>query len=191
AAEHGDVLLDLHSGGDLTITAFYVIYTKGHAESQRLAAAVGSRYQWGSDEGWLKGALFSNYTRRTGKPAIIVETGGGGRVTEQDLANYQTALGGLTRALGMTAGATPMANDIRGGGNAVHAKATSGGFWQPQGAPGDDDLALFRQRTAALGLAFNDDDLAELLRGWAGLQPQLARLRRGLADAARDDEDPA
>jgi predicted deacylase len=138
AAEHGDVLLDLHSGGDLTITAFYVIYTKGHGESQRLAAAVGSRYQWGSDEGWLKGALFSNYTRRTGKPAIIVETGGGGRVTEQDLANYQTALGGLTRALGMTAGATPAANDIRGGGNAIHAKATSGGFWQPQVAPGDD-----------------------------------------------------
>jgi hypothetical protein len=55
----------------------------------------------------------------------------------------------------------------------------------------EDDLAAFRQRTAALGLAFNDDDLAELLRGWAGLQPQLARLRRGLADAARDDEDPA
>jgi predicted deacylase len=138
ASQHGDVLLDLHSGGDLTITAFYVIYTKGHDESQRLAASVGSRYQWGSDEGWLKGALFSNYTRRANKPAIIVESGGGGRVSEQDLANYQTALTGLTRALGMTAGTVPIANDIRGGGNAIHAKATTGGFWQPKVAPGDD-----------------------------------------------------
>ncbi len=138
AAEHGDVLLDLHSGGDLTITAFYVIYTKGDAASQRLAQSVGSRYQWGSDEGWLKGALFSNFTRRQAKPAIIVETGGGGRVTEQDLANYQTAFGGLTRALGMLPGTPPTAEDIRGGGNAIHVKATSGGFWQPKVAPGDD-----------------------------------------------------
>jgi hypothetical protein len=55
----------------------------------------------------------------------------------------------------------------------------------------DEDLAAFKQRTAALGLAFDDEDLAELARGWKGLQPQLARLRSGLADAARDDEDPA
>ena len=75
--------------------------------------------------GWLKGALFSNFTRRQEKPAIIVETGGGGRVTEQDLANYQTALGGLTRALGMLPGAPPTAQDIRGGGNASSAARTA------------------------------------------------------------------
>jgi len=44
----------------------------------------------------------------------------------------------------------------------------------------DDALALFRQRTATLGLAFSEEDLAELFRGWQGLQPQLARLRRDL-----------
>lgn len=53
----------------------------------------------------------------------------------------------------------------------------------------DGSAAAFRQRTAALGLAFSDEDLAELQRGWEGLQPQLARLRRGLA--AVDNEDPA
>ena len=52
-----------------------------------------------------------------------------------------------------------------------------------------DDRAAFRQRTAALGLKFSDDDLAELARGWAGLQPQLARLRRGLNDAGAADEE--
>ncbi len=142
AVEHGDVMLDLHSGGDLTITAFYVIYTKGegpaYAESQRLAASVGSRYQWASNEGWLKGAAFSNFTRRADRPAIIVESGGGGRVTDQDLANFRTALFGLTRALGMLPGDPPTVSDIRHGGNAIHIKATTGGFWNPVVAPGDD-----------------------------------------------------
>ena len=47
ALEHGDTLLDLHSGGDLTITAHYVIYPKldndGSREAQRLAACVRAR----------------------------------------------------------------------------------------------------------------------------------------------------
>jgi hypothetical protein len=51
----------------------------------------------------------------------------------------------------------------------------------------EDDLAAFRQRTAALGLELSDEDLAELARGWQGLQPQLARLRRGLDDAGAAD----
>jgi len=55
----------------------------------------------------------------------------------------------------------------------------------------DDDRAAFKQRTMTLGLAFSDEDLAELQRGWLGLQPQLARLRSGLADAGADDPDQA
>jgi hypothetical protein len=142
AAKHGDVLLDLHSGGELTITAFYTIYPKVDSpagrESQRLAACVGSRYQWGSDEGWLKGALFANYVRRAGKPGIIVESGGGARVTEQDLANFSVALNGMARALGMLPGRPPKARDIRHGGGAIHVKSTRGGIWQPKVAPGED-----------------------------------------------------
>jgi hypothetical protein len=56
---------------------------------------------------------------------------------------------------------------------------------------GDDDFAAFKRRTAALGLVFSDEDLAELKRGWEGLQPQLARLRRGLADAGAGDDETA
>jgi predicted deacylase len=142
AAAHGDVLVDLHSGGDLTITAFYAIWAMGDSaasrESQRLVAATGSRYQWGSDESWLKGALFGNFTRRFDKPALIVESGGGGRVTDSDLANYRSALDGVTRALGMLPGSSPVAQDIRYGGGAFHVKATRGGFWHPEVAPGDD-----------------------------------------------------
>lgn len=142
AMRHGDVMLDLHSGGDLTITAFYVIYAKfdseASRESARLAASVGSRYQWGSDEDWLQGACFTNFTKLSGKPSIIVESGGGGRVTDADLANFQIALHGLSRALKMLPGDIPVAKDIRGGGNAVHLKARHGGFWNPLVAPGED-----------------------------------------------------
>lgn len=145
AARWGDVLLDLHSGGELTITAFYTIYAQHDSpasrESRRLCASVGSRYQWGSSEGWLKGALFSNFVRKAGKPAIIVESGGGARVTEQDLANFATALGGITRALGMLPGAPPVATDIRYGGGALHLKSTRGGIWHNAVQPGDDVVA--------------------------------------------------
>lgn len=137
----GDVMLDLHSGGDLTITPFYVVYHKGlgeaSARSAALAKCVGSRLQWGSDEGWLKGAAFANFTKR-GKPALIVESGGGARVSDQDLANHQTALTGLCQGLGMLPGTPPRANDIRYGGNAIHLKAKIGGFWHPLVQPGED-----------------------------------------------------
>lgn len=54
----------------------------------------------------------------------------------------------------------------------------------------DPSLAEFRRRTAALGLAFADDDLIELHRGWRGLQPQLDRLRRGLPGPAPGSDAP-
>jgi uncharacterized protein len=182
AMRHGDVLLDLHSGGDLTITAFYVIYAKldsdGSREARRLAAQVGSRYQWGSNEGWLKGAAFSNFTRRTGKPALIIESGGGGRVTDEDLANFRTGLFGLTRAMGMLPGAPPVAEDVRGGGNALHLKATRGGFWQPLIAPGDDVVAgqelgrivdVFGDVAETVTCPFGQAWIGSIRRPWMGV----------------------
>lgn len=144
--EGGDAVLDLHSGGELTITAFYVIHdAKGDGaverEGARLAASVGSRYQWGSREAWLDSGFFTNVSRRLRIPAIIVESGGGARVQDEDLANFRTALGGLTRALGMLPGDPPAVTDIRRGGNAVHVKCTRGGYWQPAVAPGEDMTA--------------------------------------------------
>jgi predicted deacylase len=137
----GDVMLDLHSGGDLTITPFYVIWHKGDGEpsarSVELSKCVGSRLQWGSDEDWLDGACFVNFTRR-GKPALIVESGGGARVRDEDFANMQTALTGLCQALDMLPGEPPRAQDVRYGGNAVHLKTRVGGFWHPLVAPGED-----------------------------------------------------
>lgn len=136
----GDVLFDLHSGGDLSITPFYVIYPKGHGAASDRAAAlsrdVGSRYQWGSNESWMDGSFITNAVK-SGKPALIVESGGGSRVQPEDLANMQTALTGVCQSLGMLAGAPPVPQDVIYGGNAVHLKATSGGFWRPVRWPGE------------------------------------------------------
>jgi predicted deacylase len=141
ALAHGDVMLDLHSGGDLTITPFYVIWHKGAGEasarSQEFSRCVGSRLQWGSDESWLDGAAFRNFTRR-GKPALIVESGGGARVRPEDLSNLEGAIEGMCRALKMLPGEPPVAEDIRYGGNAIHIKTRVGGFWHPHVEPGED-----------------------------------------------------
>jgi predicted deacylase len=141
AVKTGDVLFDLHSGGDLTITPFYVIYPKGFgAASDRaaeLSKCVGSRLQWGSDEAWMNGSFITNATR-LGKPALIVESGGGARVRDEDLSNMQTALAGICRAMGMLPGEPPRVDGVRYGGNAVHLKAQAGGFWHPLVQPGDD-----------------------------------------------------
>lgn len=142
-AEGGDAVLDLHSGGELTITAFYVIHdTKGDGdverEGKRMAASVGSRYQWGSHEAWLDGGFFTNVSRHLRIPAIIVESGGGARVRDEDLANFRTALFGLARAMRMLPGDPPSVTDIRRGGNGVHVKCTRGGYWNPAVQPGED-----------------------------------------------------
>lgn len=147
AGEHGgDAILDLHSGGELTITAFYVIYDdKFDGPQQRaskaLAAQIGSRYQWGASEGWMDGTYLAHVSRTHGKTALIIESGGGARVREEDLANFSTALNGAARALGMIAGDPPVASDIRRGGNAVHVKCTKGGFWDCLVEPGQDMVA--------------------------------------------------
>lgn len=55
-------------------------------------------------------------------------------------------------------------------------------------AKSDADAARrFDARTAELGLNLLPGDREVLLAGWLGLQPQLARVRRGLT---RDDRPP-
>ena len=141
ASTEADVILDLHSGGELTITAFYAIYPKGESaaerESERLARATGSTFPWGATEKWLDGAAFTNYCRRLGKPSIIVESGGGARVTEHDLSCFQQALTGMAQAMGLLPGTPVPAPKPKLGGNAVHVKCRRGGYWEPHIAPGD------------------------------------------------------
>jgi predicted deacylase len=85
----------------------------------------------------MNGAALTNFTK-AGKSGLIVESGGGARVREEDFANFRVALNGICQALGMLPGTPPSAQDVRYGGNAVHLKTRRGGFWHPLVAPGDD-----------------------------------------------------
>ena len=136
-----DVLLDLHSGGDLTITCHYTLYhdtgTPEGKEAGRLARATGAPNVWNSCEESLAGCMFTNFTKR-GKPALIVERGGGARVEKEDLAAQLQAITGVCQAMGLLPGEPKRANRFRLGGNAVHLKSTKGGFFVPLVQPGDD-----------------------------------------------------
>lgn len=136
-----DVLLDLHSGGDLTITAHYTLFhNDGSAagrEAERLARATGAPNIWNSLEDTLSGCQFTHFTRR-GKPALIVESGGGSRVTDTDLARQTATITHVCRALSMLPGDPPRLERYRLGGDAVYVKASAGGFFLPAVSPGDD-----------------------------------------------------
>lgn len=139
--DKADVLLDLHSGGDLTITCHYTLFhndgTEAGRESERLARATGTPNVWNSLEPFLGGTHFANYTKR-GKPALIVESGGGARVLPEDLDRLTGAIFGVCRALQMLPGQPKQLERIRLGGDACHLKARKGGLFIPRVAPGDD-----------------------------------------------------
>lgn len=142
---NSDAMLDLHSGGDLTITCHYTLFhnngTAEGKEAERLAWASGAPNIWNSLEPGLNGGHFTQYTKLGGKPALIVESGGGARVWEHDIERLTTAIFGVTRAMGMLPGELPGNPAYRLGGDAVHYKCTRGGLFVPRVAEGDDVIA--------------------------------------------------
>jgi predicted deacylase len=170
--DHSDALLDLHSGGDLTITCHYTLFHNDGApqgqESERLARATGAPNVWNSLEPFLSGAHFANYTKR-GKPALIVESGGGARVTPEDLDRLTSAIFGVCQALEMLPGKPRKPERIRLGGDAVHLKARTGGLFIPRVGPGDD--VAKGQHLADLVDLFGDvveEVRCPLERAWVG-----------------------
>jgi predicted deacylase len=111
--------------------------TAAGVESERLARATGTPNVWNSLEPFLGGAHFANYTKR-GKPSLIVESGGGARVTAEDLDRLTGAIFGVCKAMNILPGDPPKLDRIRLGGDAVHVKCTRGGLFIPYVGPGDD-----------------------------------------------------
>ena len=141
---HSDALLDLHSGGDLTITCHYTLFhnneTPEGLESERMARATGAPNIWNSLEPFLGGCHFTAYTKR-GKPSLIVESGGGARVTPEDLDRLTVTIFNVCKARGMLPGQPEVPARFRLGGDAVHLKAMRGGLFLPRVGPGEDVTA--------------------------------------------------
>ena len=135
-----DAMMDLHSGGVEAIVPFYAIYwndgTPAGEESGRLARAAATPDIWASKDAWIGGAMFANFTKR-GKPAMIIECGGGGPLPEAHIANYSAAVEGVARALGILPGDPPAQKSYRVMGECLLVYNRMGGFLLPVVEVGD------------------------------------------------------
>lgn len=98
-----------------------------------------------------------------------MESGGGARVTPEDLERLTGAIFGVCRAMGILPGETPKLDRIRLGGDAVHLKSRRGGLFIPHVAPGDD--VSEGQHLADLVDLFGDvveEVRCPLKRAWVG-----------------------
>ena len=140
AYEVADAMMDLHSGGLEAVVPFYAIHwedgSDASLESRRLARATGTPDNWACTDDWLHGAMFTNFTRR-GKPALIIECGGGGPLPEEHIDNFCGAVRGVAQAMKILPGRPPRQERYRTIGHAELVFNTRGGFFLPEAEPGE------------------------------------------------------
>jgi predicted deacylase len=141
ANDVADAVIDLHSGGDYAIACDYVIYRDDGSQagkaSARLARSVGAAKLWNAPPETFAGAAYLEFVRR-GKPALLYESGGGSRVTERDIDNFDNAITGCCKALGMVASSAtePRAQFLHGG-RSANFRAARGGIFVSSVSEGD------------------------------------------------------
>ena len=140
ALDVADAMMDLHSGGEEAVVPFYALYwddgSDAAKESGRLARAAGTPDIWASRDGWLGGAMFTNFTKR-GKPALIIECGGGGPLPDQHIDNFTRAVEGVARAMGILAGPPARQERYRLMRECLLVYNRMGGFLLPEVEAGD------------------------------------------------------
>jgi predicted deacylase len=133
-----DAMIDLHSGGDHLICCHHVLYhddgTGGGNRSAGLAGSVGAPLLCNVPSDSLAGAAFLSFAA-SGKPAILVESGGGARVTPDDIANHAHAIRGGGAFLGMLPPTGEPSPGQHGGGLSI-IRSTRGGIFHPTAAVG-------------------------------------------------------
>lgn len=141
ALANADAMLDLHSGGDFMITCHYALYhddgSAAGRETARLVRGLGVPNLWNSLEDWLSGAAFARFTK-AGKPGLIVETGGGSRVTDEDVSRFVLAIQGMAQGLGMLPGDPIQLSSYRYGQDTLDLTARRGGLYRSLVEAGDD-----------------------------------------------------
>lgn len=135
-----DAILDIHSGGDRSFVPHYALFwADGSAasnESRRLARAAATPDIWETTDHWLTGAMFTLATQR-GKPALIVECGGGAALPEADIANLISSLTGICQAMGILPGDAPKQQRYRIMGESDLLFSGKGGLFVAACKPGD------------------------------------------------------
>lgn len=104
--KHADYVVDLHTGGDLFFIPGYSIFppVDGVEETTReLCVATGLSRAVGASIDTFAGAMYSAVANE-GIPAIVVETGGEGRLHEQHMAKMKRAIEGVAQHLSLLPG---------------------------------------------------------------------------------------
>jgi predicted deacylase len=104
ATSVADAVLDLHSGGDRSHVPHYALcWADGSDAAHRafdLAEAADVPCVWAATDAWLSGSMMAQLTRR-GVPAVIVECGGAGQVSDEHADLFARSIRSIAAALGM------------------------------------------------------------------------------------------
>ena len=140
AMSTADAAMDLHSGGAEAIVPFYSLYWDDGSPASKLSAqhaeSTGADTVWRARDSWLAGAMFTRLTM-AGKPALIVECGGES-VAEAHIENFVGAIKGVAQSMGILPGPPPRQQRYRTIGSCDLAFTTTGGFFVPSCAAGDN-----------------------------------------------------
>ncbi len=136
-----DAMMDLHSGGNEAVVPFYAIYWDDRSaaakRSAALARAAATPDLWRCTDGWIANAMFAQFVKR-GKPGMIVECGGGGTLTEREIANHAAAIGGVAKAMGIVSGKPKRQKRYRIVGKCKLVFNRRGGYFLPAVGVGDE-----------------------------------------------------
>jgi predicted deacylase len=104
ALKRADALVDLHSGGDHLWCCFHALFRNDGSSSgevsERMARNAGTQRLCNLPPDLFSGSALRAFAA-AGKPAVLIESGGGARVTESDIDNEVRAIAGACRALGI------------------------------------------------------------------------------------------
>jgi predicted deacylase len=135
-----DAVVDLHSGGVEAVVPYYALYWQDGSEASRragmLARATGAATIWTATDAWLSGSLMVQLTR-AGKPALIVECGGGGPMPDEHIGLFASAVENIAHEMGILPGKPVLPSRRRLIGSCSLVFAREGGFFVPACGPGD------------------------------------------------------
>ncbi len=133
ALEVSDALVDLHSGGDHLVCSYHIIYRNdgGAAgkKSEEMASGLGAPQICNAMSPVFDGAAFACFVA-SGRPAVLVESGGGATVTQVDIENQVRAIRGACSCLGMLP-AAPAAPPPQIGREVALIHGERGGIFEP------------------------------------------------------------
>lgn len=133
-----DAVLDCHTGGWPNIMAPWAAYVQQNGnpiarDAERLAMSTGLEVVWRRKESFMRdkvqGSIMTLLTDR-GKPVVVLESGGEGRIDPDTLAYMERAVENCLKVLGITPGLPEVPRQPRLVVEGHWLRASEGGMWR-------------------------------------------------------------